>query len=61
MSTKGSVILIGWPVLLISASLIINTVSDRALPMGAMVDALIVFYALSNAVSYSGDESPSAG
>jgi hypothetical protein len=55
MSTKGSVILIRWPVVLISASLILFR--TRALPMGAMFDALIVLYALSNAALYFVEES----
>jgi signal transduction histidine kinase len=55
MSTKGSVILIRWPVVLISASLILFRI--RALPMAALFDALIVFYALSNAALYFVDES----
>ena len=55
MSTKGSVILIRWPVVLISASLILFR--TRALPMGTMFDALIVLYALSNAALYFVEES----
>jgi signal transduction histidine kinase len=54
MSTKGSVILIRWPVVLISASLILFR--PHGLPMGALLDALIVFYALSNAALYFVDE-----
>ncbi|MGH7853219.1 MAG: ATP-binding protein [Candidatus Binatia bacterium] len=53
--TKGSVILIRWPVVLISASLILFR--TRGLPMGTLFDALIVFYALSNAALYFVDES----
>lgn len=55
VSTKGSVILIRWPVVLISASLILFR--TRVLPMGAMVDGLIVVYALSNAALYFVEES----
>ena len=55
MSTKGSVILIRWPVVLISASLILFR--SRALPLGALLDALIVLYAVSNAALYFVDES----
>jgi signal transduction histidine kinase len=55
VSTKGSVILIRWPVVLISASLILFRA--RVLPMGAMFDALIVLYALSNAALYFVEES----
>src|SRR4026207_1096629 len=54
-STKGSVILIRWPVVLISASLILFR--TRGLPMGTLFDALIVFYALSNAALYFVEES----
>src|SRR6185503_11247649 len=50
MSTKGSVILIRWPVVLISASLILFR--SRALPSGALLDAFIVLYAVSNAALY---------
>jgi signal transduction histidine kinase len=55
MSTKGSVILIRWPVVLISASLILFR--SQPLPMGTLFDALIVLYALSNAALYFVDES----
>jgi len=55
MSTKGGVILIRWPVVLISASLILFR--SRGLPMGMLFDALIVLYALSNAALYFVDES----
>ena len=55
MSTKGSVILIRWPVVLISASLILFR--GRGLPMGTLFDALIVVYALSNAALYFVEES----
>ena len=55
MSTKGSVILIRWPVVLIGASLILFR--THALPLAAMFDALIVLYALSNAALYFVDES----
>jgi signal transduction histidine kinase len=55
MSTKGGVILIRWPVVLISASLILFR--SRGLPMGSLYDALIVLYALSNAALYFVDES----
>lgn len=55
MSTKGSVILIRWPVVLISASLILFR--TRVLPVGAVFDALIVLYALSNAALYFVEES----
>lgn len=49
-STKSSVILIRWPVVLISASLILFRA--RGLPFGWLFDALIVLYALSNAALY---------
>jgi signal transduction histidine kinase len=55
ISTKGSVILIRWPVVLISTSLILFRV--RTLPMGGLFDALIVLYALSNAALYFIEES----
>jgi signal transduction histidine kinase len=55
ISTKSSVILIRWPVVLISASLILFRA--RTLPIGTLFDALIVFYALSNAALYFVDES----
>ena len=54
-SIKGSVILIRWPVMLISASLILFR--TRGLPVGALVDSLIVVYALSNAALYFVNES----
>jgi signal transduction histidine kinase len=55
LSTKGSVILIRWPVVLISVSLILFR--SRGLPMGALFDAFIVAYALSNAALYFVEES----
>jgi signal transduction histidine kinase len=54
LSTKGSVILIRWPVVLISASLILFR--THGLPMGILFDALIAFYALSNIALYFVDE-----
>jgi signal transduction histidine kinase len=54
MSDKGSVILIRWPVVLISASLILFR--SEGVPMGGLFDAVIVLYALSNAALYFVDE-----
>jgi signal transduction histidine kinase len=54
LSTKGTIILIRWPVVLISAALILFRSSE--LPMGPM-DALLVLYALSNAALYFVEES----
>jgi signal transduction histidine kinase len=54
-STKAAVILIRWPVVLISASLILFRTGP--LPMGALFDALVVVYALSNVGLYFVDES----
>jgi signal transduction histidine kinase len=53
LSTKGTVILIRWPVVLVSASLILFRSSES--PMGPL-DALLVLYALSNAALYFVDE-----
>lgn len=55
ISTKGSVILIRWPVVLIGASLILFR--NRQLPLGTLFDGLIVLYAFSNAALYFVDES----
>lgn len=55
LSTKSSVILIRWPVVLISASLILFR--SRSLLGGGLFDALIVLYALSNAALYFVQES----
>jgi signal transduction histidine kinase len=55
MSIKGGVILIRWPVVLISASLILFR--NRGQPMGTLFDAFIVLYAFSNAALYFVDES----
>lgn len=55
VSTKGSVILIRWPVVLIGASLILFR--NGQLPLGVFFDGLIVVYAFSNAALYFVDES----
>ena len=55
VSTKSSIILIRWPVVLISASLILFRA--HSVPMLGLFDAVIVLYALSNAALYFVDES----
>jgi hypothetical protein len=55
LSTKSSVILIRWPVVLISACLILFC--SRTLPMVSLLDGLIVLYALSNAALSFVDDS----
>jgi signal transduction histidine kinase len=54
MSTKATVILIRWPVVLICASLILFR--NRALPLAGFFDGLVVLYALSNAALYFFDD-----
>ena len=54
MSVKGGVILIRWPVVLISASLILFR--NQNLPATTLFNLLIVLYALSNAALYFVDE-----
>jgi hypothetical protein len=54
MSVKGGVILIRWPVVLISASLILFR--NQNLPATTLFNFLIVLYALSNAALYFVDE-----
>jgi len=48
--TKSTVILIRWPVVLISSSLIL--LRTGALSMGIILDAFVAFYLLSNAGLY---------
>ena len=55
LSTKNAVILIRWPVVLITASLILF--GSRNLPTVWLFDALVVLYAFSNAGLYFVEES----
>jgi signal transduction histidine kinase len=54
MSTKATVILIRWPVVLICASLILFR--SRSLPLAAFFDGLVMLYAMSNAALYFFDD-----
>ena len=54
MSVKGGVILIRWPVVLISASLILFR--NQNFPATTLFNLLIVLYALSNAALYFVDQ-----
>jgi signal transduction histidine kinase len=54
MSTKATVILIRWPVVLICASLILFR--SHPLPLAAFFDGLVMLYALSNAALYFFDD-----
>ena len=54
MSTKATVILIRWPVVLICASLILFR--NGSLPLAAFFDGLVMLYALSNAALYFFDD-----
>jgi signal transduction histidine kinase len=55
LSVKSTVVLIRWPVVLISSSLILYR--SEALQMPAFLDAFVIFYALSNVGLYFVDES----
>jgi signal transduction histidine kinase len=55
LPVKSTVMLIRWPVVLISSSLILYRTS--ALPLSPFLDAFVIFYALSNAGLYFVDES----
>jgi signal transduction histidine kinase len=55
LPVKSTVILIRWPVVLISSSLILYRTT--ALTMSPFLDALVIFYALSNVGLYFVDES----
>src|SRR6266511_1875761 len=52
---KSTVVLIRWPVVLISSSLILYRTDGLAMP--PFLDVLVIFYALSNAGLYFVDES----